>query len=103
MQEHHSEEFNPGPMSARCFTTDDGEYACTFQETDSQDGSFKISAPGKPTYALMFDHEGKAFGFIEYGDEKGIALPGQYIHEGCGDCWVNDATGAKICVHIESK
>lgn len=38
------------------------------------DGSFEISAPGKPTYGLMLDERGIAFGFV------------------------NDSTGTKICV-----
>jgi len=38
--------------SARCFTTDDGEYDCTFVATDT-DGGFEISAPGKPTFFLL--------------------------------------------------
>src|SRR3954453_892052 len=36
---------------ARCFTTEDGTYACQFVAPDRQ-GSFRISAPGKPTVLL---------------------------------------------------
>ena len=34
---------------ARCSTSDDGAYPCDFRAT-GRDGSFVISAPGKPTY-----------------------------------------------------
>src|SRR4051794_23621128 len=42
---------------ARCFTSDDGPYACQFAAADRR-GSFRISAPGKPTILLNVDQPG---------------------------------------------
>ena len=36
---------------ARCYTTDDGYYSCNFRGIDDA-GSFRISAPGYPTFTL---------------------------------------------------
>lgn len=81
---------------ARCFTTDDGHYDCDFKGTDRQ-GSFEISAPGKPTYSLIVDAPGVAFGFINFGD-RNISLPGEYRRQADdGACWGNSATNTKIC------
>jgi hypothetical protein len=54
--------------SARCFTTDDGEYDCTFVATDA-DGGFEISAPGKPTFFLLMTEPGVASGYGDYSGE----------------------------------
>jgi hypothetical protein len=81
---------------ARCFTSDDGSFACEFRATAS-DGSFTISAPGKPTYILNIIEPGVALGFVNMGP-RNIPLPGRYLRSAPEPaCWVNDVTGAKIC------
>lgn len=81
---------------ARCFTTDDGYYACNFRATDRL-GSFEITAPGKPTYRLDVNEPGFAAGFVNLGG-RNVFLPGQYVR-GSDDpaCWSNPETGTKIC------
>jgi len=81
---------------ARCFTTDDGAFACDFRTVD-RDGSFTISASGKPTFTLNISEPGFAYGFLQIGS-KSTPLPGRY-HRDSTDraCWINDATQAKIC------
>lgn len=82
---------------ARCFTTDDGEYACEFKFTDKQ-GSFEASAPGKPTIILLVEEPGVAIGFTNFGTGRNVALPGQYIQQQSDKaCWVNDETSARLC------
>lgn len=83
--------------SARCFTTDDGYFACSFRGTDRA-GSFVISAPGRPTYALQVAEPGFAYGFVNVGD-RNVSLPGQFVR-GSDDpaCWANPETNVKICV-----
>ena len=89
---------NAWAKPALCYTSDDGEYACQFHSTGG-DGSFEITAPGKPTYSLVMSEPGVAFGFVNFGD-RNVALPGSYIRsDEDGACWVNDATNAKICAH----
>jgi hypothetical protein len=81
---------------ARCFTTDDGSFACDFQPT-GRDGSFRISARGKPTYILTMEAPGVAYGFVNLG-KRNVALPGRYRRSASEPgCWVNDETGTKIC------
>jgi len=81
---------------AQCFTTDDGTYACQFVATDRQ-GSFRMSAQGKPTILLNVDQPGTAFGFANFGS-RNVALPGRYRRSKTDPaCWVNDATAAKVC------
>ena len=81
---------------ARCFTSDDGSYRCQFRAT-GRDGSFEISAPGKPTYALTIVEPGAALGFANFGD-RNVALPGRYLRSKREPaCWENDATGARLC------
>lgn len=83
---------------ARCFTTDDGDYACEFKFTDDQ-GSFEASAPGKPTVILLMEQPGVAIGFTNYGTGRNVALPGQYIQQQSDKaCWANNETSATICV-----
>ena len=90
-----------GPALARpatCFSTDDGQYACDFQAIGG-DGSFAVSAPGKPTFTLTMDEPGTAFGTAVFEPgARSVALPGSY-HRSAGDpaCWVNDATTTQIC------
>ena len=81
---------------ARCFTTDEGSYPCDFQSTGA-DGSFEISARGKPTYHLVIDTPGTAFGYVKLGS-RNTALPGQYKHDPKEPgCWLNESTSTKIC------
>jgi hypothetical protein len=81
---------------ARCFTSDDGEYACEFVATDGE-GSFEISAPGRPTFSLVMEAPGVAFGYGDYGSGS-VALPGRYLRSRRDPaCWVNDETGARLC------
>ena len=83
---------------ARCFTTDEGNFACDFRVTDS-DGSFQISAPGKPTYLLNIEKKDVAFGFVNLGG-RNTPLPGRYLRSKSEPgCWVNDTTSAKICAY----
>ena len=82
--------------TARCFTTDDGYYGCAFRGLDGA-GSFRISAPGRPTYTLEVDRAGFAFGYADYGSGN-VALPGQYVRSrDDGACWNNPETSTKIC------
>jgi hypothetical protein len=82
--------------SARCFTTDDGEYPCEFRATDNS-GSFEISAEGKPTFSIVIEDTGTAFGYGDYGSGN-VALPGNYIRSTSDPaCWENDSTSTKIC------
>lgn len=81
---------------ARCFTTDDGYYPCTFVATD-RSGSFEISADGYPTYILVMNEPGFAFGFINLGN-RNIPLAGKYVRQrDDGACWSNPETDTKIC------
>ena len=83
---------------ARCFTTDEGSFQCDFRTTD-RDGSFEISAPGKPTYSLTISEKDVAFGFVKLG-ARNTALPGRYLRSRTErGCWVNDTTAAKICAY----
>ena len=82
--------------SARCFTSDDGDFACRFVATDRQ-GSFEISAPGRPTFSLVMEEPGVALGYGDYGSGS-VALPGRYLRSQSDPaCWVNDETGARLC------
>ena len=82
--------------SARCFTSDDGEYACTFVATDRQ-GSFEISAAGRPAFSLVMEAPGVASGYGDYGNSS-VALPGRYLRSRSDPaCWENAETGARIC------
>ncbi|NZD66184.1 hypothetical protein HX900_34615 [Rhizobium sp. WYCCWR 11290] len=81
---------------ARCFTTDDGQFRCEFLTTD-RNGSFVISASGKPTYRLNTAGPGVAYGFVVIGT-KYISLPGRFLRDANEPaCWVNEATQTKIC------
>ena len=81
---------------ARCFTSDDGSYNCDF-EPDGRDGSFTVSARGKPTYSLEMIEPGVASGFVNLGS-RNVSLPGRYLRSRSEPgCWVNDSTGAKLC------
>jgi len=82
---------------AQCFTTDDGRYACDFVATD-KDGSFRVTARGKPTYILEMMEPGVATGFVNLGN-RNVSLPGRFLR-GTSDraCWENDATKVRVCV-----
>jgi hypothetical protein len=81
---------------ARCFTTDDGHYQCDFAALDG-DGSFEITAAGYPSYQLLMDGPGVAFGMANFGDRY-TALPGTYQREAEDPaCWANSDTGTRIC------
>ena len=81
---------------ARCFTTDEGFYSCDFHPTD-KNGSFEISAPGKPTYLMNVDEPGVASAFVNFGP-RNVFLPGKYRSIGdAAGCWLNDTTHTKIC------
>ena len=82
--------------SARCYTTDDGEYNCDFFVLDA-DGSFKISAQGKPTFTLWMDGPGRGYGIDDFGD-GGVNLPGIFVRsESDPACWVNNETDVRVC------
>ena len=82
--------------SARCFTTDDGYFACNFEALDRA-GSFEISARGKPTYSLWVEQPGFAAGFVNFGD-RNVSLPGMYVRQrDDGACWANPETSTRIC------
>ena len=81
---------------ARCFTTDDGSFPCEFRAT-ARDGSFEISAPGRPTYILNVTEPGIAYGFVNVGG-RNVALPGRYLRSRSEPaCWDNDSTTTRIC------
>lgn len=81
---------------ALCFSTDDGEYDCNFITTDS-DGSFEISAPNRPTFSLIMDRAGVAYGFADFG-QGNVSLPGLFLRSRSDPaCWVNDTTSARLC------
>ena len=81
---------------ARCFTDEEGRVPCDFRATD-RDGSFGITARGKPTYLLNMIEPGVAAGFMNLGT-RNVALPGRYLRSRTEPgCWVNDATQTKIC------
>lgn len=82
---------------AKCFNSDEGHYACQFTSTD-RDGSFEISAHGKPTYILNIEEPGIASGFVNLGT-RNIFLPGRFHRsKSDGACWDNDDTKFRICV-----
>ncbi len=81
---------------AKCFTTDDGHYACTFKLIDN-DGSFEITAPGKLALRISITAPGTAAAFISSG-ERFTAMPGEYKRSKTdGACWENAEMESKIC------
>ena len=82
---------------ARCFTTDDGYYDCEFTAIEG-DGSFIISAKGRPTFTLLVEGPGVATGFADFGTGRNVSLPGPfYRSKQDGACWVSSATNSAIC------
>ena len=81
---------------ARCSTTNEGSYACDFQPTGN-DGSFRISAPGKPTYIINVIEPGVGSAFVNYGT-RNVFLSGRYVRQqGGSGCWVNFENRSRIC------
>jgi hypothetical protein len=78
---------------AQCFTTDDGNFPCDFTVTDSQ-GSFEISAPGLPSYAVLIDSPGIGYGSVYIGRWIPYAEP---MRRSTADpaCWQN--SDSEIC------
>lgn len=83
---------------ARCFTSDDGEYACKFEALDKA-GSFRISGKGKPTFEVWIDAPGQAtVGATFEAGGRSVALPGIYERSQTdGACWISVETGTQIC------
>lgn len=83
---------------ARCYTDDDGTYPCWFEPIEG-DGSFEISAPGKPTFTLYMNGNGtaQASAVFEPGG-RSVPLPGPHVRsKKDGACWVSTATDTQIC------
>jgi len=83
---------------AQCFSTDDGHYACDFHATD-KDGSFEVSAKGKPTIMLNMVSPGRAEGYADFGTGRNVSLPGTYQRSTKdGACWINNSPKVQLCV-----
>lgn len=81
---------------ADCFTTDDGHFPCNFRGLDNA-GSFRISAPGYPTFTVQIDSPGVAWIYADFG-QGNVTLPGPYYRaEDDGACWENPDTSARVC------
>ena len=81
---------------ARCFTTDDGYFSCQFKETDKA-GSFEIKGRSTPTYSLVVDEPGFAFGYINFGN-RGIPISGMFVRQRDDrGCWNNPEMNVKLC------
>ncbi len=81
---------------ARCSTSDDGAYPCDFRAT-GRDGSFVISARGKPTYYVNTNGAGGAFVHADFGTGRNVALPGPYVRSTADRaCWVYEGK-SRIC------
>jgi hypothetical protein len=82
---------------ARCFTTDDGYFACNFTAVDRA-GSFEISARGKPSYSMIVENPGFATGYVNFGN-RGIPISGMFVRQrGDRACWNNPEMDVKVCV-----
>lgn len=79
---------------ARCTTSEEGSYACDFEPV-GRDGSFRIAAPGKPTYAIDVVEPGIAAASVSFG-ARSIPLPGRYVRQQSG-CWINFDNRSRIC------
>jgi hypothetical protein len=82
---------------ARCFTTDDGYFDCSFEAMGG--GDFEITADGHPSFQIVIDRPGFAFGYAQYEpDGRFVALPGMFVRDrDDGACWHNPETETKIC------
>ena len=82
--------------SARCFTTDDAYFACKFKATDKA-GSFEIKGRATPTYSLVVDRPGFAYGYINFGN-RGIPISGMFVRQSDDPaCWNNPEMNVKLC------
>lgn len=82
---------------ARCHTSDDGTYACDFEQFGG-DGSFVVSAPMRPTYTLEIVDEGVGEAFGDFGSGNRF-LPGPFFRsQDDPACWVSEATDFMLCV-----
>jgi hypothetical protein len=82
---------------ARCFTTDDGYFACNFVSLDGV-GSFRISARGKPSYSMLVNSPGFASGYVNFGN-RGIPISGMFVRQRSDRaCWNNPEMEVKVCV-----
>jgi hypothetical protein len=84
--------------SARCYNSQDGYYNCNFEAVEG-DGSFVIRARGYPTYTLLMDRTGFAYGYASYGGgDDGVSLPGMFVRQrDDGACWRNPEVDFEIC------
>ena len=81
---------------ARCFSTDDGYFACNFIATDKR-GSFEVSARGKPTYSLIVEEPGFGSAYLNFGD-GGIPINGMFVRQREDPaCWNNPERNVKLC------
>ena len=81
---------------ARCYATDDGYFPCTFKATDKQ-GSFEVEGATTPTYILVVDQPGFAYGFINLGN-RNISIGGMFVRqEDDPACWNNPEVNTKLC------
>jgi hypothetical protein len=84
--------------SARCFTTDDGYYPCSFKVIDGT-GSFVIRGRGKPTISMIMGDPGFGSVYIRFGRGRSVPINGQYVRSrDDGACWNNPEQSTKICV-----
>jgi hypothetical protein len=82
---------------ARCSASNEGNvtYRCRFIPRD-RNGSFQISAPGRPTFILNIVEQGIAEGFVNFGGLQ-ISL-GRYTRDqNQPACWVSDLGRGSIC------
>jgi hypothetical protein len=85
---------------ARCVTTDDGDYPCEFTSTGAN-GSFEITAEGKPTFTVEIESDEAAWVYAIFpGTTDSVALPGPY-RRAADDraCWENPDTETRICAY----
>ncbi len=80
----------------RCFKTGLGDYACEINLLEFN-GSFAISAPGKPTYSIVFDGLDFAFGFVNEGDGNRVMAGIYRREEENPSCWANVQSDDRIC------
>ena len=83
---------------AQCLVSkeDNGHYWCRFI-AKNRDGSFQISAPGRPTFTLNMVEPGVAQGSVNFGGPD-ISLEGHYRRsESEPACWLSDLDDSKIC------
>ena len=81
---------------ARCYTSDDGYYPCRFKSTDAS-GSFEISGRGVPSYSIVVESRGFAFGYVNFGN-RGIPISGMFVRQSDDPaCWSNPEVNVKVC------